>query len=247
MKSYEVLPCSPRPHLANSAAEAVDLFAKETAFCAVRVADVVLIPCRPATFDLETIQTTLTLGQLAQTPFFVVLHAVPPRSGIGREAAEGLTAQGTSVAPVMLATAMAPARSPLALGGAACSLVPPAVPRWQQQFDVFRTPSWRSHLRAAKRIAPSFDFSDTQICWATYHASYHRDEATRLLRPALCSAASSGGSSLAHGGDCLHGFVHLGGGFLVCRALPRVRCQMVDPFFFDEIGRAGSSRWRQPK
>jgi hypothetical protein len=80
MKCFNARQCSPRPYLANSTAEAVDLFAKETA--AARVADVVLIPCRPATFDLEAIQTTLTLGQLAQTPFFVVLNAVPPRSGL---------------------------------------------------------------------------------------------------------------------------------------------------------------------
>jgi hypothetical protein len=32
----------------------------------------------------------------------VVLNAVPPRSGIGREAAEGLAGQGMQVAPVML-------------------------------------------------------------------------------------------------------------------------------------------------
>jgi chromosome partitioning protein len=61
-----------------------------------------LIPCRAATFDLEAIQATLTLGQLAQKPSYVVLNAVPPRSGIGREAAEGLISQGAAVAPVML-------------------------------------------------------------------------------------------------------------------------------------------------
>ena len=62
----------------------------------------VLIPCRAATFDLEAIKATLTLSQLAQRPAFVVLNAIPPRSGVGREAAEGLMAQGAQVAPVML-------------------------------------------------------------------------------------------------------------------------------------------------
>jgi chromosome partitioning protein len=33
----------------------------------------------------------------------VVLNAVPPRSGIGREAADGLEGQGAQVAPIMLA------------------------------------------------------------------------------------------------------------------------------------------------
>ena len=67
-----------------------------------RLADVVLIPCRAATFDLEAIQATLTLAELAKKPSYVVLNAIPPRSGIGREAAEGLTAQGARVAPAML-------------------------------------------------------------------------------------------------------------------------------------------------
>lgn len=76
--------------------------ADQTALRAAQSADVVLIPCRAATFDLEAIKATLTLSQLAQKPAYVVLNAIPPRSGIGREAAEGLAAQGAKVAPVML-------------------------------------------------------------------------------------------------------------------------------------------------
>jgi len=76
--------------------------ADQTALRAAQTADLVLIPCRAATFDLEAIKATLTLSQLAQKPSFVILNAIPPRSGIGREAAEGLTAQGAQVAPVML-------------------------------------------------------------------------------------------------------------------------------------------------
>jgi chromosome partitioning protein len=76
--------------------------ADQTALRAAQVADLVLVPCRAATFDLEAIKTTLTLAQIAQKPSFVVLNAVPPRSGIGREAAEGLEGQGAHVAPVML-------------------------------------------------------------------------------------------------------------------------------------------------
>ena len=76
--------------------------ADQTALRAAQAADVVLIPCRAATFDLEAIKATLTLSQLAQRPSFVVLNAIPPRSGIGREAADGLTSQGAQVAPAML-------------------------------------------------------------------------------------------------------------------------------------------------
>jgi chromosome partitioning protein len=76
--------------------------ADQTALRAAQLADLVLIPCRAATFDLEAIQATLTLAELAKKPSYVVLNAIPPRSGIGREAAEGLMAQGARVAPAML-------------------------------------------------------------------------------------------------------------------------------------------------
>ena len=76
--------------------------ADQTALRAAQLADLVLIPCRAASFDLEAIQTTLTLCKIAQKPSFVVLNAIPPRSSIGKEAAEGLTAQGANVSPFML-------------------------------------------------------------------------------------------------------------------------------------------------
>jgi chromosome partitioning protein len=69
---------------------------------AARAADVVLIPCRPAAFDLEAIETTLMLAKAAMKQAYVVLNSVPPRSGVGREAAEGLIARGAKVAPHQL-------------------------------------------------------------------------------------------------------------------------------------------------
>ena len=76
--------------------------ADQTASLAARAADLVLIPCRPATFDLEAIETTLLLTKAAGKPAYVVLNAVPPRSSIGREAAEGLAVRDTKVAPHQL-------------------------------------------------------------------------------------------------------------------------------------------------
>jgi len=76
--------------------------ADQTASLAARAADVVLIPCRAAAFDLEAIETTLLLSKAATKPAYVVLNAVPPRSGIGKEAAEGLAARGAQVAPAQL-------------------------------------------------------------------------------------------------------------------------------------------------
>lgn len=69
---------------------------------AARAADLVLIPCRAAAFDLEAIETTLMLAKAATKPSYVVLNAVPPRSAIGKEAAEGLSARGARVAPYQL-------------------------------------------------------------------------------------------------------------------------------------------------
>ena len=76
--------------------------ADQTKLRAAQLADLVLVPCRPAAFDLEAIRATLTLTQIAQKPSFVVLNAAPPRSGIGREAAEGLEGQGVQVAPIIM-------------------------------------------------------------------------------------------------------------------------------------------------
>ena len=76
--------------------------ADQTASLAARAADLVLIPCRPAAFDLEAIETTLMLAKAAGRTAYVVLNAVPPRSAIGKEAAAGLTGRGTQVAPNFL-------------------------------------------------------------------------------------------------------------------------------------------------
>ena len=73
--------------------------ADQSASLAARGADLVLIPCRAATFDLEAIETTLLLAKAAAKPAYVVLNAVPPRSGIGKEAAAELTDRGARVAP----------------------------------------------------------------------------------------------------------------------------------------------------
>jgi chromosome partitioning protein len=77
--------------------------ADQTASLAVRAADIVLVPCRPAAFDLEAVETTLMLAKTAAKPAYVVLNAVPPRSGgIDREAADRLAAQGAQVSPHQL-------------------------------------------------------------------------------------------------------------------------------------------------
>ena len=54
--------------------------AEQAALEAARAADLVLIPCRPAVYDLETVSTTVDLVSLAGgAPVLAVLNGVPAR------------------------------------------------------------------------------------------------------------------------------------------------------------------------
>ena len=73
------------------------------ALAAARLADLILIPCRPSALDIDAIGASLHLGlELAGKPTFVVLNAVPARSSLAEEAASALSAAGASLAPVRL-------------------------------------------------------------------------------------------------------------------------------------------------
>ncbi|MCX8050156.1 MAG: ParA family protein [Methylohalobius sp.] len=74
------------------------------ALVAAGLADQVLIPCRPAAFDVAAIGTTLGLLRLSGTidRAAIVLNAVPPRGAQVEEAAKGLSALA-KVVPVRLA------------------------------------------------------------------------------------------------------------------------------------------------
>ena len=76
--------------------------ADSAALAAAKIADAILIPCRPSAFDLGAIEATLSLAELANKPRFVVLNACPPRSTITAEAAASLAAAGVSLCPVRL-------------------------------------------------------------------------------------------------------------------------------------------------
>jgi chromosome partitioning protein len=68
---------------------------------AAEVADFVLIPCRPARFDMDAIPSTVHLADLTNTPTAVVLNAAP-RGKIVDEARETLEALGIDVLPTVL-------------------------------------------------------------------------------------------------------------------------------------------------
>ncbi len=76
-----------------------DIMARE----ACRAADLLLIPCRPRTFDLSAMRTTAELVKASGKLGFVVFMAGPPKASVlYAEAAEVIAAAGLPIAPVML-------------------------------------------------------------------------------------------------------------------------------------------------
>lgn len=76
--------------------------ADRASLAAARAADLILIPCRPAAFDLEAIEATRDLATIAKKPSWVVLSAAPARSSVVEEARRGLEDQGAKVAPQVI-------------------------------------------------------------------------------------------------------------------------------------------------
>jgi chromosome partitioning protein len=69
---------------------------------AARVADFVLIPCRPAILDLRAIGFTVDVVKLAQKPASIVLNAVPAQGSIAHDAAKAVEPYGIDIAPIKL-------------------------------------------------------------------------------------------------------------------------------------------------
>ena len=110
----EVIDCASPPLLGRKLAQATelgadlavidtpphaDIMARE----ACKVADLLLIPCRPRAFDLAAIQTTAELARASGKPAFVIFMGGPQRAAqIYKEAGELIVGLGVEVAPVML-------------------------------------------------------------------------------------------------------------------------------------------------
>jgi chromosome partitioning protein len=76
--------------------------ADPAALLAVRAADLVLVPCRPSTFDLEAIRTTLDLCDMTKKRALVVLNAAPVRSRAVKEAETAIRRDGGEVSSVVI-------------------------------------------------------------------------------------------------------------------------------------------------
>ncbi len=66
-----------------------------------RLADLILIPCRPARFDLDAIASTLDIAKVAGTPAAIVINAAP-RGRLAEEARAALMRQGATVIETVL-------------------------------------------------------------------------------------------------------------------------------------------------
>lgn len=80
---------------------------ENSSLTAARIADLILIPCRPALLDLRAIGLTVDLAKLANTPAFVVLNAVPARGSLADEAATALATYDVALCPIRIGQRMA--------------------------------------------------------------------------------------------------------------------------------------------
>lgn len=120
MTEPEVIDCASPTLLARKVAQAgelgadlvvidtpphADIMARE----ACKIADLILIPCRPQAFDLSAVETTAELAKATGKPAFVLFMGGPQRAPTTYrdareliEGGEGLDGMGVAVAPVML-------------------------------------------------------------------------------------------------------------------------------------------------
>jgi chromosome partitioning protein len=76
---------------------------EQAALAAAKVADLVLVPCRPQIYDIETLAATKEIIDLAGgKPAFVVLNAIPPQGRRHEEAKAAIQDLGLTVCPAVL-------------------------------------------------------------------------------------------------------------------------------------------------
>jgi chromosome partitioning protein len=65
-------------------------------------ADLILIPCRPSSFDLDAIGASIRLARAAERPAVVVINAAPVQGVETGEAVDAIASAGVEVCPVVL-------------------------------------------------------------------------------------------------------------------------------------------------
>lgn len=66
---------------------------------AAKVADLALIPCRPALFDIHAIEETVYRTRKENVPTHIIFNAVPPRSSMLSQAKESVEVYNIHIAP----------------------------------------------------------------------------------------------------------------------------------------------------
>jgi chromosome partitioning protein len=69
---------------------------------AAKLADFVLMPCKPARFDLKALMSTADIAKLSNTPAAVVINHAPPVGPKAERAREVIEGQGIHVLPPVL-------------------------------------------------------------------------------------------------------------------------------------------------
>lgn len=75
---------------------------ESASLAAARVADLVLIPCRPGILDIRAIATSADIIALAKKDAVVVLNAVPAQGHLHEDAEQAIRSYSLTVAPVRL-------------------------------------------------------------------------------------------------------------------------------------------------
>lgn len=75
---------------------------ESTALAAARVADLILIPCRPSILDLRAISNTIDIAKIAGKSVAVVINSVPSRGSLAEEAAAAVAVYDVDIAPVQI-------------------------------------------------------------------------------------------------------------------------------------------------
>ncbi|WP_295629082.1 ParA family partition ATPase [uncultured Nitrosomonas sp.] len=78
---------------------------------AAKIADVVLVPCRPAIMDMEAITNTLDLIRTKNAAIYVVMNATSAQGQEAKEAIEAIAQLEVSVCPIQLVNRVAFSRS----------------------------------------------------------------------------------------------------------------------------------------
>ncbi len=78
---------------------------------AAKIADVVLVPCRPAIMDMEAITNTLDLIRTKNAAIYVVMNATSAQGQEAEEAIEAIAQLDVSVCPIQLVNRVAFSRS----------------------------------------------------------------------------------------------------------------------------------------